>query len=189
MKEIKKITMLVLLFVLSFITVSTLSSKDIEVKAESTPTLSIYKNNVSYASELYILYAVSYEGIDVNANEVQLLFFDSVQNEYIKGKELYYATSEGTKTISGKNCVIFYSNGLAAKQMTDDIYTVAYVNIDGKDYYSEVNKFSVLEYAYKTIENSNTTELMSNFMKAMLEYGSLAQQVLNHNKWIFALQA
>ena len=181
MKKIKLFCLLLLLFSVSIL--FNISNKDIEVKATETQNveLSIYRNNVAYSDKLNILYAVSYQNIDINTNKVQLLFFDSVQEQYIKGKESYVSYSEGTSNIGGTPVLIYYSNGIAAKEMTEDIYAVAYVQIDGKDYYSEVNKFSVLEYAYKTLENTNTTELMANFMKAMLKYGSLAQQVLNYN--------
>ena len=181
MKKIKLFCLLLLLFSVSIL--FNISNKDIEVKATETQNveLSIYRNNVAYSDKLNILYAVSYQNIDINTNKVQLLFFDSVQEQYIKGKESYVSYSEGTSNIGGTPVLIYYSNGIAAKEMTKDIYAVAYVQIDGKDYYSEVNKFSVLEYAYKTLENTNTTELMANFMKAMLKYGSLAQQVLNYN--------
>jgi len=177
----KKIISILIIITLSLCSAFYLLVNNIEAKAETTPSLSIYKSNISYSESLYLLYAVSYEGIDINTDEVQMLYFNTVQDSYTKGNESYVAYNEGTMAFGTVNCLLFYSNGIAAKQMTDDIYARAYVVKDGVEYYSEVYKYSILEHAYKTMENSDTTELMSNFMKAMLEYGSLAQQVLNYN--------
>ena len=176
MKKFKMILLCVLVFALSVVSLFNVSQNDIEVKAETQPTLSIYKNNLSYSSELYLAYAVSYEGIDVESNEVELLFFDSVQTEYIKGNESYAVLDSGTASPGGVPCLLFYSNGISAKNMTDDIYSVAYVKVGEKEYYSEVNKFSVLEYAYKLMETG--TELQVKLMKAMLEYGAFSKEYL-----------
>ena len=183
MKTIKQVSISILILILSFFAIINISNKDIEVKATEAQNveLSIYRNNVAYSDKLNILYAVSYQNIDINTNKVQLLFFDSVQEQYIKGNESYVSYSEGTSTISGTKVLIFYSNGIAAKEMTEDIYAVAYVNINGVDYYSEVNKFSVLEYAHKTLESSSSAALTKQLVSAMLKYGSLAQQVLKYN--------
>ena len=119
-----------------------------ETATQSTPTLTIESNNVSYADSVYILYAVSNDGFDRNQNEIKMLFWEDVQEAYVVGTEKYAVTSSGTAKVKGKSCLIFYSDGLAAKEMTEDIYARAYVEIDGVAYYSETMKFSILEYVY-----------------------------------------
>ena len=51
--------------------------------------MNIYKNNISYSSEIFILYAVEYENIDLDNNEIGMLFFEEADKEFIKGNEAY----------------------------------------------------------------------------------------------------
>lgn len=111
--------------------------------------MNIYKNNISYSSEIFILYAVEYENIDLDNNEIGMLFFEDADKEFIKGNEAYASYSKGIEEVEGKDCLIFYSKGLAAKEMRDYVYSRVYVNIDGVDYYSDINRYSVLEYLCK----------------------------------------
>ena len=140
MKTILKNKVLVLLsaFIMLFCGVigTSLFKKDNSIQAiadkpTSTPTLTIESNNVSYADSIYILYAVSNDGFDRAQNEIKMLFWEEVQEDYVVGTELYSTTDEGSKKVKGKDCLIFYSEGLAAKEMTTDIYSRAYVEIDG----------------------------------------------------------
>ena len=145
------------------------------------PSLNIYKKNISYASEIYIMYAVSYEGIDVTTTPVKMLFYNSVQDEYTTQTASYVASSQGSVNIGGVSCQIFASNGLAAKQMTDDIYARAYVEIDGQTIYSEVVKYSVLEYYYEIKEAGTVSTNILNLLEAMVNYGAAAQINFNYN--------
>ena len=145
------------------------------------PSLNIYKKNISYASEIYIMYAVSYEGIDVTTNPVKMLFYNSVQDEYTTQTASYVALSQGSVTIGGVSCQIFASNGLAAKQMTDDIYARAYVEINDEIIYSEVVKYSVLDYYYEIKEAGTVSANILNLLEAMVNYGAAAQINFNYN--------
>ena len=190
MKTILKNKVLVLLsaFIMLFCGVigTSLFKKDNSIQAiadkpTSTPTLTIESNNVSYADSIYILYAVSNDGFDRAQNEIKMLFWEEVQEDYVVGTELYSTTDEGSKKVKGKDCLIFYSEGLAAKEMTTDIYSRAYVEIDGVAYYSDVMKFSILEYVYTMKENGGLTTNQQNLFNNMLNYGASAQYQFNHN--------
>ena len=150
-------------------------------KPTSAPTLTIESNNVSYSDSIYILYAVSHDGFDGANNEIKMLFWEEVQEDYVVGTEQYRATNEGTAKVKGKDCFIFYSEGLAAKEMTTDIYSRAYVEIDGVAYYSDVMKFSILEYVYTMMEKGGLTTNQQNLFNNMLNYGASAQYQFNHN--------
>ena len=145
------------------------------------PSLNIYKKNISYSSEIYIMYAVSYEGIDASTYPVKMLFFDAVQDEYTTSTAAYVADSQGSANIVGVNCQIFASNGLAAKQMTDDIYARAYVEVEGQTIYSEVVKYSVLEYYHEIKEEGVVPTNILNLLEAMVNYGAAAQINFNYN--------
>lgn len=146
--------------------------------SETTPSLEIVTNNVSYSDSLYILYAVANDGFDRDDHEIKMLFWDEVQTEYTLGTEVYSVTDSGDKVVKEKDCLIFYSDGIAAKEMTDDIYARACVVIDEKEYYSDVMKFSVLEYVYRMREQGKGD---NNLFTEMLEYGAAAQQSFTYN--------
>ena len=145
------------------------------------PTLTIESNNVSYSDSIYILYAVSNTGFDRDVYQIKMLFWEEVQDEYVVGTEKYAVTSESKATVKGKPCLIFYSNGLAAKQMTMDIYARPYVEINGEAYYGDVMKFSVLEYVYTMKENGGLTTNQQNLFNSMLNYGASAQYQFGYN--------
>ena len=149
--------------------------------AETTPSITIESKNLSYSDSIYILYAVSNEGFDRSQSEIQMLFWNEPQDEYILGTQDYVASTEGDKTVNGKDCLIFYSDGIAAKEMTDDVYARAYATVDGVTYYSEVAKFSVLEYVYQMREKGGLSDKMETLFTAMLNYGAAAQVVLDYN--------
>jgi len=147
----------------------------------TNPTLTIESNNVSYAESIYILYAVSNDGFDRANHEIKMLFWDELQEEYTVGTEKYAVTSKQSATVKGKSCLIFYSDGLAAKEMSDDIFARACVEIDGEAYYSDVMKFSVLEYVHTMSEKGGLTTNQKNLHNSMLNYGTMAQYNFGHN--------
>ena len=146
-----------------------------------SPTLTIQSNNLSYADSFYILYAVSNDGFDRNEHTIKLLFWNELQDDYLLGTEKYAVTSNQTTTLNGKSCLVFYSNGIAAKEMTDNLYARACVEIDGDIYYSAPTKFSVLEYVYTMRARDNVTEKQSRMYNAILNFGAAAQELFDYN--------
>ena len=148
--------------------------------AQSTVSeLSITDCNLSFSDSVYIKYAVK-----SNVSDVELLVWTSPEAEYTYGTQddvisEYYIDNE----LGGK--FVFDYKKLAAKQMTDVLYVRAYARVDGVDYYSEVNKYSILQYAYnmlgKTAEGSQNEELKT-LLTEMLEYGAAAQEYFEDYK-------
>lgn len=159
-------------------TASALSDSDLTL---DNPTLEIVSNNVSYSESIYILYAISNEGFDRAKYEIKMLFWNEAQETYTLGTEKYSKTNEGKAKVKGKDCLIFYSDGIAAKEMTDDVYARACVVIGDKEYYSDVMKFSVLEYVHTMKEQGNVGNGEIKLFTTMLEYGTAAQHNFNHN--------
>ena len=147
---------------------------------EEAPKLTITSKNLSYSSYIYTAYAVSGEGFDITQTEVKMLFWNEPSADYSFGTEDYISETQGNLTLSGKACKVFFSEGFAAKEMTDYVYFRAYAVIDGKAYYSEVEKFSILEYVYQMREAGTMNENMSTLLTKMLDYGAAAQIVLNY---------
>ena len=165
----------------SIIGVNALQPQKTVNASTATPTLTVESNNVSYAESIYILYAVSHDGFDRNEHPIKMLFWEEVQEEYVIGTEKYAKTDNGAATVKSKPCLVFYSKGLAAKRMTEDIYARAYVEIDGVAYYSDTLKFSVLEYVHTQREKGGLTPNQQALFDNMLNYGGAAQNNFGHN--------
>ena len=179
-KIIKLTTLLFVLVTLTIVSIVATNQKSNKVTATDidNPTLSVYKKNLSYSSEIYIMYAVSYSGFNPETYPVKMLFYNTIQTEYTKDNATYEVATSGKIIVSDVSCLVFASNGLSAKQMTEDIYARAYVEIDDQIIYSEVVKYSVLEYTYESMGKVN--EKITNLLLAMKEYGSCAQINFNY---------
>jgi len=145
------------------------------------PSINIYKKNVSYSSETYMMFAVNNTNFDANENNIKMLFWNSLQDSYTKGTESYEVTTSGTTTINGTTCYIYKSNGLAPKELTDNIYARAYAEVDGEIIYSDVIKYSVLEYYYEMKEAGTMGTNLANLLDGLMNYGALAQLNFNYN--------
>lgn len=167
-----------------FVTANAETAEGVE---ETTPagagySMKIVSKNVSYSESLYIVYAVSNEGFDRIENPITMLFWNEAQENYSAGTE-DYATSEGhgSVTIGGIDCQTYYSEGIAAKEMNDSVYCRAYVVVDGVEVYSEVQKYSVVDYVYERRASGQLTEKQKVAYDALLAYGSAMQDLFNHN--------
>ena len=147
---------------------------------EGAYSLEIVSKNVSYSDSIYILYAVANEGFDRAECGINLLFWNEPQSEYVVGTEAYSAVSAGLHTIGEKSCLVFYSDGIAAKEMNDMLYCRAYASVDGVAVYSEVEKYSVVDYVYEMREKELTEE-QTNVFADMLDYGTSAQKLFGYN--------
>lgn len=146
------------------------------------PSLTIEKYNLSYSSETYIAYAVSYNGFNPEENEIKMLFWNDYDEsgEYSKGTEDYVAYAKGSTTINEKEYEVFYSNGIAPKELTDYIYCRAYVTIDDKDYFSKPIKYSALTYLHNQLDKDDLTTTDRTLFNALLSYGAAAQIKFNY---------
>ncbi|MBR4872335.1 MAG: leucine-rich repeat domain-containing protein [Clostridia bacterium] len=77
--------------------------------------------------------------------------------------------------------MVFDYTELSAKQMTDVVYARAYAKVDGVDYYSDVNKYSILQYAYNKLATSSDEELKE-LLTNMLAYGATAQKYFDYKE-------
>ena len=146
----------------------------------SEPTLKIEGGNLSFEDSVFILYAVSHEGIA--AEDVRLYFWNEPQS----GDDAYaydtadysFAPYQQNVTVAGKSCVTFRNNTLRAKNMTDYVYARAYAEVDGVGYYSQVSKYSILQYAYNQLGKTaagSSKQTLKDMLTAMLEYGAMSQ--------------
>lgn len=145
------------------------------VFAAEEPSLEIVAKNITFKDSVFLKFAVSSE----NADDVKMLVWTSPQSSYEYGTQKVVLSSDGTQTISGKVCKTYTFTGLTASQMTDDVYGRAYTVKNGIAYYSEVVKYSILDYAYSKLGKTGTASTNQKLIKVlntMLEYGAAAQE-------------
>ncbi len=152
---------------------------------ETEPFVSIEKFNLTFESNVYIKYAVKLSGVeDANINDLKVLIWDTPQASYVQGSEDAVLSALGIQTIDGESYYIFAYTELAAKQMTEDIYAQACYEVDGKTYYSDVEKYSILQYAYNKLGitgTASTDEDFKTMLREMLQYGAAAQKHFGYN--------
>ena len=148
--------------------------------ASPEPELEISYCNLSFRDSIAIKYAVK-----TNASDVKILIWTSPEEEYTVGTNDDEITEWYTDAELGSTYKVFDYTKLTAKQMTDVIYARAYTRVNGEDCYSEVNKYSVLQYAYnklgKTAAATEDAELKETLTN-MLAYGASAQKYLDDYK-------
>lgn len=147
--------------------------------ADPTPSMEINYCNLSFRDTVYIKYAVLAE----NASGAKLLIWNEPQDAYTVGTEDAVLTSEYSETISGKSHMIFDYSALYARQMADVVYARAYVEADGVAYYSDVNKYSIMQYVYNKLGKTGKPSSDEDFkamLSNMLIYGASAQKYFDY---------
>ena len=141
----------------------------------ATPALTIESKNLSVKDTVHLVYDVGYENVAPEA--VKLLVWSAPNATYEKGSEATVLDTVG-KTPEGN--LRFYYKNLTAKQMTDNVYVRAYADVDGTALYSEIVKFSVVEYAHVQLNNPDATPALKTLLTDMLNYGASAQKYFNY---------
>ena len=149
--------------------------------AEETPAVSIEYFTLSHDNTVYIKYAVDCRNYEVTRENTGMLYWTAEPENAIIGTEESRSTILGYELIEGQKYYIFKYDRLSAAQMCDDIWARAYVTVDDKTYYSDVEKYSVETYAAHKlglVEGSDATsdETLKELLYAMLEYGEKAQK-------------
>ncbi len=169
------ISVALILAMLSLIVIA--SAFAIGSKNSEAPELRIIGTNLSFNDSIYIKYAVNCANVS-EIDNVKLLVWTSPSEGYLYGTQNDVLSSVGSTTINGESCIVFDFKGLSAKQMTDYVYARAYYVSDGKEYYSDVKKYSVLTYVYNKLGYTGTpteNEDLAELLRGMLEYGASAQ--------------
>ena len=81
-------------------------------------------------------------------------------------------------TVHGALCDIFFTPGINAKSIHRQVYVQAEVTVDGATYYSEVERYSVLEYCHEMIADEDTDADKDAKFQAVINYGAAIQSLL-----------
>lgn len=164
------------------------------------PYLDIVANNLLYNEKLEIYYAIDTslpEG--VKPSDIRMMFWNAPQESYTRDNPniLYTRSLRQIDTIYVgdtvyEDAVLFKSAGINMCEIIDEVYARAYVVIGGVTYYSDVSKYSVLEYLtdrYYDLDNAppTTDEAVLKYRHdqrilydAILELGAAAQEVFDY---------
>ncbi len=156
------------------------------VLAEEEPTVSIEYFALSFDNEVHIEYAVECQGFTPNKSNTGMLFWTAEPGKPEMNTEKSRAATSGTTVIDGKEHIVFRYTDLAAKQMCDEIWARAYAVVDGKVYYSNVEKYSIVTYAAHKLGltdgvEGTKNETLKTMLREMLEYGEAAQKHFGYN--------
>lgn len=156
------------------------------VLAEEEPTVSIEYFALSFDNEVHIEYAVECQGFTPNKSNTGMLFWTAEPGKPEMNTEKSRAATSGTTVIDGKEHIVFRYTDLAAKQMCDEIWARAYAVVDGKVYYSNVEKYSIVTYAAHKLGltdgvEGTKDETLKTMLREMLEYGEAAQKHFGYN--------
>ncbi len=174
MKKRVLVSILVLVFAVSIMSLFSI----VAAQKMVTPEMKIAYCNLSFQNSVCIKYAVK-----ANVSDVKILIWTSPQAEYTVGTHDDEITKYYIEKISGVEHLIFDYAKLTAKQMTDVVYARAYSQVNGEDYYSEVNKYSILQYAYNKLGKTGTASndsTLKEMLTHMLAYGAAAQKYLDN---------
>ena len=112
----------ILVLVLAIAALFIIANTAVYANENSTePTLSIKAANLSFEDSVYVLYAISHDGIA--AENITMLFWNEPQpslDSYTIGTESYSkGPTDLSENILDTDCVIFENNELRAKNMSD----------------------------------------------------------------------
>ncbi len=175
---------------------------DYDLNEDGNPYLNIVLYNVEYGDYMHIAYAVQYsddflgEDAELDIANARMLVWNGSQSDYTlaNAESAIYMTapSDITPPESCSNTVVFLSDGIPAKNIADPLYARVYIEAkDGTIYYSNVSKYSVLQYVYDryaALEASTATDEASLAKEAaqrklydsILSYGTAAQIILGY---------
>lgn len=152
--------------------------------ATAAPEIEIVGQNLSLESTIHIKYAVDVANTEETDN-VGMLLWKEAQESYVYGTQAAILEKSNSVMNGEETYQTFVYEDLAACEMTDVVYTCAYVERDGEYYYSAPKKYSILEYAYnklgKTEATATTDGDLTNLLNSMLSYGAMAQIYFDYN--------
>ena len=144
-------------------------AEDAEAVVDATLKLN---HTLDLASDISVNYAVSKTLLaDFDMSTVYL----EVQvDEYSGNTKTGYATYKLTAEDRG-NYYYFTLEGLTAVHMNNELRAVLYGRKAGKNYCSNVDTYSVAQYAYSQLDKAKATEELKALCADLLRYGALAQ--------------
>ena len=159
-----------LLLTLALIVIGTVA---ITASAEESPTIEITSQNLSYESNISILFAVKTANTDV-APKLNVYTADPTEATLTpKTVEATFTPENSLEKVGYADGYIFFTPGIAAKALDTEIYVQAVVTVNEVEYKSNVVRYSVVEYCHEMNAKKNTTDYND-----IINYGTRVQKML-----------
>ena len=173
MKKTNNIKLLVLaislaLLICGIVGVAVSAETASEPAANADASLSIYKKNVSFQNAPQLVFAVAYENLDPATVTLDVWYGE-------KSGDAQNVTSFGNVTVDGKTYLGFAVEPADPK----DIDKLVYVQAKAGKILSDVERYSILEFAWSGIMTSETDEAAADFYN-IIDYSASVQ------KWLTA---
>ncbi len=143
-------------------------SAESDASASGDASLAIYKKNVSFQNAPQLVFAVAYENVDPTAVTLDVWYGE-------KSGEATNVTSFGNVTVDGNTYLGFAVEPADPK----DIDKLVYVQAKSGETVSEVERYSILEYAWAGVMTSSSDESAADYYN-IIEYSKSVQ------KWLTA---
>ncbi len=175
-----------------------------DLNENGVPYLQIVSKNVEYGDYMHIAYAVQYsddfvgEDAEFDVSDIRMAFWNGGQSDYTlenaNNIRYYSAPANVTPPAEYPNSKVFLSDDIPAKCIVDTIYARAYIEADnGVVYYSNVCKYSVLQYVYDRYEYLDSqdpttpeaiakAEAQRELYDRILAYGAAAQNIFDYKQ-------
>ena len=143
--------------------------------AEEELSVEITKKNLSYGEQVQILFAVD----DTNAGgkEIEILYYLDDPQSNPDAKAYKGVSYDKGYTEGGVTYPAFFTAAFPAKDIDKQVYAQAHI-VD-TDVYSEIVRYSVVEYLNKRLYvDENVTDNQKGLCASLLSYGAYAQKVL-----------
>lgn len=150
--------------------VSPIPLPDASEEAAASNALKVIAHTLALKENVYVKYAVP-----VCDGKLKMLFWTEAQADYVYGTQTCEAEPAYTDTVNGRLCSIFQYTAFSDKQMTDVLYARAYVEKDGVCTYGDVDKYSILDYAYNMRQSERADAQLNGTLTALLNRGADAQ--------------
>ncbi|MBQ8439128.1 MAG: leucine-rich repeat domain-containing protein [Clostridia bacterium] len=179
----KKLLFTLATVALLLIVACVITAASTEPVGEQPMNLKVHERSLLLEDAVYLRYYVPVEG--TNGADVKMLFWLEPQSEYVEGTQDYtISPNPGTAMRGTVECYVFDFRKIAAKQMTVDVYAKVYATDGENEYYSKLNKYSVLQYCYYMLGKTSTYEPDADFeelLNSLLTYGASAQKYFGEN--------
>ena len=121
MKNTKALKIFTIILSVALLVIGAVATTVSAEEAAATPKVEIVSKNLSYTSEISIMFAVKAENIGENAVELNVYDKDPAKNPDATVK--YTVTASYTETINAYGeCLVFFTEGIPAKAIEQEIY-------------------------------------------------------------------
>jgi len=171
-KGLKLILMLLTIASFSFLGVYAAS-------VSSEATVDIISFNLSYGDRTNIAYAVDVNG--ASPSDVEMLFWyekpESVKDAADFTDSSYSVSYRDDGSV--RYPCVFFSDGIAPKDSLKQVYAAAHIK--GTEIYSDVERYSAVEYIYERLLTPGITDVQRNAYNSYIEFAGNMQLLLDHN--------